>query len=63
MSAFAVYISNAAGSGVIAAPVLQLEMILQDAYKVDQGLDDVKLFPGHNSVCNELKNDVSSWFQ
>ncbi|KAK3800892.1 hypothetical protein RRG08_017827 [Elysia crispata] len=63
VSSFAVYISNAAGSGVIAAPVLQLEMLLQDMYKIDHDLDDVTLFPGHDSVCSELKNDVSSWFQ
>lgn len=63
VSAFAVYISNAAGSGVIAAPVLQLETLLQDVYKTDHDLDDVMLFPGHDSVCSELKNDVSLWFQ
>ncbi|GFR68322.1 endonuclease domain-containing 1 protein [Elysia marginata] len=63
VSAFAVYISNAAGSGVIAAPVLQLETLLQGVYKTDLDLDNVILFPGHDSVCSELKNDVSPWFQ
>ncbi|GFO22481.1 endonuclease domain-containing 1 protein [Plakobranchus ocellatus] len=63
VSAFAVYIQNTKGSHVIAAPVLQLEMLLQDMYKMGQNLDDVTLFPGHDSVCSALKHDVSPWFQ
>ncbi|RUS87530.1 hypothetical protein EGW08_004706 [Elysia chlorotica] len=63
VSAFAVYVSNVAGSGVIAAPVLQLETLLQDVYKTEHDLDNVTLFPGHDGVCSDLKNDVSSYFQ
>ncbi|XP_059155517.1 uncharacterized protein LOC131940750 [Physella acuta] len=62
-TAFAVYIRNSADNHVIPAPVLQLEMLLQDMYKTSPGDLDVSLFPGHDQACSDLKNDVSRWFQ
>ncbi|XP_005091240.2 uncharacterized protein LOC101862320 [Aplysia californica] len=62
ISAFAVYLRNAPLSHVIAAPVLQLEILLQDSYKTKPTDPDVELFPGHESACGDLKNDGSKWF-
>ncbi|KAK7098165.1 uncharacterized protein [Littorina saxatilis] len=68
---FAIYARNtgsgSAGEGqgegsrgqVVAAPVLQLEMLLQDIYKTLPTDADVNLFPASRGACSELKNDYS----
>ncbi|BFZ05198.1 hypothetical protein BsWGS_08237 [Bradybaena similaris] len=63
ITAFSLYIVNSAGKNVIPAPVLQLEMLLQDVYKSTPSDPDVTLFPGFDSACSDLKNDASRWFQ
>ncbi|CAL1538278.1 unnamed protein product [Lymnaea stagnalis] len=63
ITAFAVYIRNVPDNHVIPAPVLQLEMLLQDMYKATATDVDISLFPGHDSTCSDLKNDISRWFQ
>nr|KAG5699152.1 hypothetical protein BaRGS_014451 [Batillaria attramentaria] len=64
---FAIYARNA-GSGpevqgqrspVVMAPVLQLEMLLQDIYKTQPTDANVNLFPASDNACSELRNDVS----
>ena len=67
---FAIYARNT-GSGsegsegqgprgqVVSAPVLQLEMLLQDIYKTLPTDADVNLFPASDGACSELKNDFS----
>ena len=44
---------------VVSAPVLQLEMLLQDIYKTLPTDADVNLFPASEGACSELKNDFS----
>lgn len=57
---FALYARNTgAGGGVVVAPVLQLEMLLQDIYKRLPSDADVTLFPAANGACSELRHDVS----
>ncbi|KAK0053383.1 endonuclease domain-containing 1 protein, partial [Biomphalaria pfeifferi] len=62
-SGFAVYIRNAPDNHVIPAPILQLEMLLQDMSKSGSVEGEVALFPGNNGACGDLRNDVSKWFQ
>ncbi|KAL8624049.1 hypothetical protein ACOMHN_019472 [Nucella lapillus] len=72
-SSFAIYARNAGpgsvernGDGgneawgqVVAAPVLQLELLLQDIYKTLPTDPDVNLFPAARGACSELRNDFS----
>ncbi|XP_076451019.1 uncharacterized protein LOC143286940 [Babylonia areolata] len=71
-SSFAIYARNAGpgsvergGEGeegrgqVVAAPVLQLELLLQDIYKTLPTDPDVNLFPAARGACSELRNDFS----
>lgn len=44
---------------VVMAPVLQLEMLLQDIYKTQPTDANVNLFPAAEGACSELRNDVS----
>ncbi|KAI8780834.1 endonuclease domain-containing 1 protein, partial [Biomphalaria glabrata] len=63
ISGFAVYIRNAPDNHMIPAPILQLEMLLQDMSKSGSIEGEVALFPGNNGACGDLRNDVSKWFQ
>jgi hypothetical protein len=59
---FAFYARNSGSGGqdqVVAAPVQQLEVLLQDIYKVLPSDANVNLFPAYDAACSELRNDYS----
>lgn len=59
---FALYARNIGSrdqGSVVVAPVMQLEMLLQDIYKTLPTDANVNLFPGNAGTCSELRHDAS----
>ncbi|XP_067655735.1 uncharacterized protein [Haliotis asinina] len=59
VQSFSVYARNIGDDPVIVAPVLRLESILQDMYKVRKRDVNLRIFPAGEGSCAELRNDVS----
>ena len=59
VESFAIYARNMINSPVIVAPILQLETLLQDIYKVKPRDLHLKIYPAGDGKCGELRNDVS----